>query len=75
MPLSALIPLIIQYGLPFAQMIWQKVTAGGNVTQADFDELNALAAQTPQTHLQNVAKSLGLPMTDPRIVALAALIK
>lgn len=75
MPLAALLPIIIQYGLPLAQMIWVKIQSGKEVTQADWDELNAVAMQTPQSHLASVAAHLGLPMNDPRIAAIAELIK
>lgn len=71
----SLLPIIAQYGFPFAESIWKKATSGKDPTQADFDELNAISAQTPLTHLANVAGHLGLPMTDPKIVALAELIK
>lgn len=75
MTLAALLPLIIQYGLPFAETVWRKAQSSKEVTQADWDELNQLAAQTPQTHLAGIAARAGVPMTDPRIVAIAELIK
>lgn len=67
--------LILEYGLPFAEKVWSKWSSGKDVTQADFDELNVLANETPQSHLAVVASRAGLPMTDPRVVALAELIK
>lgn len=75
MSIAALIPIIAAYGIPLAQKLWAMATSGKDVTQADWDTLNALANETPQSHLAAVAASLGLPMTDPRVVALSELIK
>ena len=74
MPWAALIPIIAQYGLPLAELLIKKVSTGQNATPQDFVDLNALAGNTPQSHLAAVAQHLGLPMTDPKITALLALI-
>ncbi len=73
-PWDLLIQLIIKYGLPMAERIWQKATSGKDPTQADFDELNALETETPETHLAAIAKNLGLEMDSPKIVEIAKLI-
>ena len=75
MGIEALIPLIITYGVPLAEKIWQKATSGKDLTQADWDELNAIVKETPQSHLAAVAANAGLAMDDPKIKAIAELIK
>lgn len=70
-----LIQLIITQGLPLAQALWKKVSSGKEVTQEDWNELDAIAAQTPMSHLQAVAGKLGLSMDDPKVKQLAELIK
>lgn len=72
---EALIPLIAQVGIPLAEKIWQKAVSGKDVTQADWDELNAIEAETPQTHLEAIRVALSLAADDPKITALAQLIK
>jgi len=74
MPWAALIPIIATYGLPFAQYIWVKSTTAKDVTPEDFDELNKLAAQTPESHLAAAVAKAGIDPNDPRVKALADLI-
>lgn len=48
MGFEALIPLIVQYGIPLAELVWQKIEAakaGTPVTQGDWDTLKKLASQ------------------------------
>lgn len=75
MGIEVLIPIIAQYGIPIAQRIWEMAQSGREMTQADWDELNRLTALTPARHLELVAQTAGVPMTDPRIQAIQALIK
>lgn len=42
---SILAQLIISVGLPAAEAIWKKAAAGTDPTQADWDEIKAMAAQ------------------------------
>jgi len=72
---AMLIPLIIQYGLPFAEKIWVLWSSKTDPTQADWDSLKALAAQTPVTQMQAALMRAGIPLDDPRAVALLALVK
>ena len=69
-----IVPLIIQYGLPAAEDIFQKWSAGKQVTQADFDNLRALEHITAADQLKSVLVSKGIPLTDPHAVALLALV-
>ncbi len=73
MPWSLFIPLLIQYGLPLAEKIFQKVQAGGDVTQADIDELKALGQKTGRTELEAALVRAGIPLSDTRATALLAL--
>jgi hypothetical protein len=75
MPWAIIIPLLVQYGIPFVQDLIKRATSGKDATPEDFVALAKLASDTPQNHLDNVQASLGLPKDDPRIVALQQLIK
>ena len=70
---EALIPIIAQYGIPLAENLFQKWTSGNPPTQADFDELRALAAQTAEDHMKAAITRAGISLTDPKAVALLAL--
>jgi hypothetical protein len=67
--------LILTYGIPLAERIWQKASSGNPPTQADWDELKAIAAQTAQSQLAAAAARAGLPADDPRVKALLDLAK
>ena len=41
---EALIPLILQYGIPVAEKVWQLAATKSEPTQADWDALKLLAA-------------------------------
>ncbi len=69
---AALIPVILQYGIPFAEKVWQKWSSGSNPTQADWDELKALGQKTPLSQMKDALSRAGIPETDPRAVALLA---
>lgn len=72
---ATLVPLILNYGLPFAEKLWTLWSAQTVPTQADWDALRALAAQTPLSQMQAALQRAGIPLDDPRAVALLALIK
>jgi hypothetical protein len=65
--------LIIKEGLPLAESLWQKWSANTVPTQKDFDDLKAKATQTAQDRTKVVLAALGIPLTDPRAVALLGL--
>lgn len=48
---TALIPIIAQYGIPLAESLFQKWTTAAVPTQADFDELRALASRTAKDEM------------------------
>lgn len=69
MPLTALIPLIVQYGIPLAEFVWQRIEAAKNgtpVTQADWDTLKTLAAQNAASQMTDALKRNNI---DPNSVA------
>jgi hypothetical protein len=70
---AILIPIIAQYGLPLAESLFQKWSAGAVPTQADFDQLRALAAQTASDRMKLALARAGIPLDDPKALALLAL--
>lgn len=71
---SSIISLIVQYGLPVAEALFQKWTTGAVPTQADFDTLNAMAAQNAISILKAQLTAAGITLTDPKALALLALL-
>lgn len=69
-----LIQIIAQYGIPLAESLFQKWTTGSPPTQADFDQLKLLAQQTAKDRLIAQLNAAGIPLTDPKAVALLALV-
>lgn len=65
--------LIAQYGIPFAQEIDRLVKANLPLTQADWDKLNALAAQTARTKMLSALQSAGIDPASAQGQALLAL--
>jgi len=72
---AALIPIIAEYGLPLAEALVQKWTAGTPPTPADFAELRALANQNSTAQANAVIAQLGLSPTDPKAQQILALVK
>lgn len=67
--------LIIQVGLPVAEQIWKNATSGKEPTQADWDVLMALSAETPKSRILAAAARAGLAPDDPKVLALLAAIQ
>ena len=72
---ASLIPLIAQYGIPLAESLWQKWSSKSDPTQADWDELKAMASQSAKDAAKQAITNAGLSLTDPKAVAILALIK
>jgi len=64
---AALIPVIIQYGLPFAEKLWSQWTnnAGATPTQGDWDELKALASNNARTQMLAALSRAGIDPNSP----------
>jgi len=69
---AAIAQLIITYGVPFAQKVWQMATAP-TVTQADWDALNALSNQSARTKMLDALTKAGIDPASPQGQALLAL--
>ncbi len=72
MPWATLIPIIAQFGLPFAEKIWTLWASGNNPTAQDWLDLKALAQQTALSQMKAALARAGIPETDPHAVALLA---
>ncbi len=72
MPLSALIPLLLQYTIPFVDKIFTIWSSDSNaqVTQADWDTLKALASQNATTQMLAALARAGIDPKSPQGVAL-----
>lgn len=70
---SVLLPLLIQYGLPVAEDIFNKVTTSAPVTAADFDALRAAASVTAKDRMKAQLTAAGIALDSPQAVALLAL--
>lgn len=68
-----LIPLIAQYGLPYVEKLWQLWSNKSVPTQADFDNLRQLASQSASDRMKANLVAAGIPLTDPKAVALLSL--
>lgn len=69
---ATLIPIIAQYGLPFAESLWNKWTSGANPTAQDWADLTALAQNTARSQMLAALQRANIPVTDPHAVALLA---
>ena len=72
---ATLIPIILQYGVPLAEKLWQLASSGKDPAQADWDALKALTNQTALSQMQDALTRAGIPLDSPQAVALLALVK
>jgi hypothetical protein len=72
---TVLIPIIAQYGLPLAENLYQRWASGSPPTQADFDQLRAMAGQTATDRMKAALASAGIPLEDPKAQVFLALAK
>jgi len=68
-----LIPLIVRYGVPFAEKMWNLFTKGGVPTEADWAELRALSDQTAKSQMTDALIRAGIPLDSDEAKALLAL--
>jgi hypothetical protein len=69
---ATLIPLILQYGLPYVEKLYALWTTSAAPTQADFDALRALASQTAADRMKANLIAAGIDPMSPQGVALIA---
>lgn len=76
-PLSwaTLASIIAQYGLPLAESLFQKWSAGTPPTQQDFNDLIALASQNATAQAITVLKAQGIDPASAQGQAILALVK
>lgn len=74
MSVDLIVQLILQLGVPIAEQAWKMFATPNYVpTQADWDALKALAANTARTRMVDALKSNGIDPASPQGVALLAL--
>lgn len=66
--------LIVTQGIPVAEAIFQKWSAGAEPTQKDFDDIRALASQTAADRLKAGLVAAGIPLDSDQARALLALV-
>ena len=71
---EVLVPLIIQYGLPLAESVWQKWASKAEVTQADWDTLKMLALQNMKSQMTDALIRNGVDPASEKGKALLALV-
>lgn len=71
---EALIPIIAQYGIPLAENLFQKWSSGAVPTQADFDELRALASQTALDRMKAALARQGIAQDSDQGKKMLALV-
>jgi len=57
---TIIIQLAANYGWPLAEALFKKWSSGNPPTQADFDELRALAGQTAQDRMKAILVKNGI---------------
>lgn len=72
---AALIPLIIQYGLPYAEQLWKLWQSNTAPSQADWDQLKVLAQNTAYSRMQDALRQQGIDPASPQGQALLALVR
>ena len=70
MPISLIIQLIAQEGLPVAEKLWNLWQSKATVTQTDWDTLKLLSAQNAKSQLAAAVQRAGLDFSDPRLADL-----
>lgn len=70
---AILIPIIIQYGLPFAEKLVEKWSSGGAPSLTDIQELKALASKNAKDILLARLVAAGIDPASPQAQALLAL--
>lgn len=73
MTIAALLPIIIQYGLPVALQLIQMIEKGGNASSADITNLIALAQQNAQSKMMVALLAQGIDPNSAQGKALLAL--
>lgn len=70
MPISVLIPLLIQYGFPFVEKVIGLWTSKSTVTLEDWNSLKELAQNNARTQMLAALSRAGIDPASPQGVAL-----
>ncbi len=73
MSFAALLPIILQYGIPVAEQLWKMLTSTSAPTQADWDTLKALSAQNSTSQMLAALAAAGIDPASPQGKAFLAL--
>lgn len=71
---AAILPLIIQFGVPAAKFLVGLIESKAAPTPADWLQLEALANQTPLDLLKGQLVAKGIPLDSPQALQLIALV-
>lgn len=71
---ATLIPIILQYGVPFAETIYNLFTKNTPPTQADWDALKAAANTNARAQMLVQLAAAGIDPNSPQGQALLALV-
>lgn len=71
---AAVAGLIIQYGLPFAEFVINKVQQGGTATPEEWAQAKLLANVSAKSEMIDRLKAAGIDPASPQGVSLLALV-
>jgi hypothetical protein len=71
---AVLVPIIVSYGLPVAEKLFQLWSSGNAPTQADWDLLKVLGTATRKQDMTNALIRNGVDPLSPQGQALLALV-
>ena len=71
---AALIPVLIQFGLPVAEKLWALVQSNAAPTQADWDSLKALGATSRKQDMISAMVNAGIAPESAQWAAFLALV-
>ena len=69
-----LLPIILQYGVPFAEKLFTLWSTNAAPTQADWDALKALSSTNSTTQMLSVLAQSGIDPKSPQGQAFLALV-
>lgn len=74
MPVSLLVPLVTQVGIPLATQLIALWEAKGTISSAQWASLIAATQVSAKQQMENQLTAAGIALTDPHAVSLMALV-
>lgn len=71
---TVLLPIILQYGVPFAEQLYTLVTTSTAPTATDWANLKALSSTNAQTQMLTALASAGIDPNSPQGKSFLALV-